>query len=449
METTVTLTMKDQQTYHVLFALDQRRCTAVQAAELLGRTVRQTRRKLAQFRKDGLASIPHKNRGRKPHNALPDQLRHKIVALVKDTYTDANNHHLTELLAECEDIHTSVSSVRRIRVEAGLPSPRKRRPPKHRAKRERKPQPGMMLQIDGSPCRWLGDDGPNFNIIAAIDDATNEVFAVFRQEEDTAGYLLLLRDVIKQRGIPLSLYSDRHMIFSPPKGAKLSVEDQLAGKHSQSQFGRAAQELGIGQIKAHSAQAKGRVEKTFNTLQDRLVVEMRLENISTIQEANDFLPGFLKRYNARFTKPPALDQPAYRPAPSKAQLDRILCLKFTRTVAKDNTVSFGGRHLPVAKPSGPSYARKKVRIHIATDGRISFWYQGWRIGKGPKVEGELRTEPSAIVAQLSPQDEPQPAKQPLQTPPKAKRRQPSVVTPAPDHPWRKFRYGKQYRHLLQ
>ena len=272
---------------------------------------------------------------------------------------------------------------------------------------------------------------------------------VFRQEEDTAGYLLLLRDVIKQRGIPLSLYSDRHMIFSTPKGAKLSIEDQLAGKHSQSQFGRAAEELGIGQIKAHSAQAKGRVEKLFNTLQDRLSVEMRLENITTIQQANDFLPGFLKRYNAKFVKSAAIPQPAYRPAPRKAQLDDSLCLKFTRTVAKDNTVSFGGRHLPVAKPSGPSYAKKKVRIHIAPEGRITFWYQGQRIGKGPKVEGELRTDPSAIVAQLPPQDEPQPAKQPSQTPPKRKRRQPSVVTPAPDHPWRKFRYGKEHHHLLQ
>lgn len=446
---TVTLTMQDHKTLQVLISLDEGKYTAGQASQLLGLCERQIRRKLEAFRKDGLASIPHKNRGRKPAHAIPDQLRDQVETLAKETYQGCNNHHLKELLAQREAIDISVSSVRRIRKHAGLSSPRKRRPSKHRSKRERKPQEGMMLQIDGSPFRWLGDDSPRFSMIAAIDDATNEVFAVFRQQEDTVGYMLLLRDVVKRRGVPLSLYSDRHSIFFPPKDAEPSVEDQLAGKNSQTQFGRAAQELGIAQIPANSPQAKGRVERLFNTLQDRLAAEMQIEGLSSIEQANDFLPPFLKRFNAQFMKPAADPDCAYRPAPQKAQLQQILCLQFTRTVANDNTVSFGGRCLAVCKPSGPSYAKKKVTIAVALDGRISFWYRDECIGKGPKAAGELRADASAIAAGLPSEAPPKTRPEPSPPPAKPKRRQALVVTPAADHPWRKSRYGKNAGPLVE
>lgn len=439
---TVTLTMQDQKTLQVLISVDEGKYTVAQGAELLGLCERQVRRKLKAFRTDGMESIPHKNRGRRPAHVISDQLRKQVADLAKGEYEHCNNHHFKELLAEREGIDISVSSVRRIRRDTGLSSPRKRRPPKHRSKRRPKPQPGMMLQIDGSPFRWLGDDGAEFSMIAAIDDATNEVFALFRKQEDTVGYMLLLRDVLKQRGVPLSLYSDRHSIFFPPARAEFSVEDQLAGKRPKTQFGRAAQELGIAQIPANSPQAKGRVERLFNTLQDRLTAEMRIEAIATIEQANEFLPRFLKRFNARFAKPPANPESAYRPAPKATELQQILCLEFTRTVAKDNTVSFGGHCLTVCKPSGASYAKKKVTIRIALDGSLSFWHQDQCIGKGPKAGGELRTDPSAIAAQLPPQASAK-AREELPPPPaKPKPKQASVVTPAPDHPWRRYRDGK-------
>lgn len=442
METTVTLTMEDRKTLQVLSGLDQGQYTAAQAAELLELCIRQVRRKLARFREDGVAGIPHKNRGRRPPNAIPDRVREQVVALADGDYKACNDHHLQELLAEREDIHLSVSSVRRVRRAAGLRSPRKRRPPKHRSKRERKPQAGMMLQIDGSPCRWLGDDGPSFNVIAAIDDATNEVFAVFRQEEDAAGYMLLLRDVIEKRGVPLSLYSDCHSALFPGKKAEPSLQEQLAGQGATTQVGRAARELGIQQIPSYAPQGKGRVEKLFNTLQDRLVVELGLEGIATIEEAKAFLPEFLKRFNAQFTKEPADAALAYRPAPEPDQLQQILCFEFTRVVAKDNTISFGGRRLSVGKKPGPSYAKKTVTVRVAPDGQFSFWHKDKCIGQGPKAEGELRTDPSEIADLLPADAPPQPPKQPVQAPRKPKRREPSPVTPPPNHSWRKFHYGK-------
>ena len=447
--TTVTLTMRDQQTLDVLSRLEQGVLRAAQAAELLGRSVRQVRRKLGAYRRHGIATVPHGNRGRTPHNALPISLRQRVAELAQDKYEQCNNHHLCELLAEHHHIQVSVSSVRRIRHRAGLRSPRTRRPPKHRSRRDRMPQAGMMLQIDASPAHWLGDQQPECTLLATIDDATNRVCAIFRTQEDTVGYLLLLRHVIREDGVPQSLYSDRHTIFLPPEGSTPSLDEQLAGTRPATQFGRAAHELGITQIPAGSPQAKGRVERLFGTLQDRLLQELRLAGITTLEQANAFLPGFLKRFNAKFAKAPADPAAAYRPAPKSSELDQILCLKFTRTVANDHTVSFGNRRLAVGTRSGPSYAHKRIEVHVALDGRLSFWYQGRRLGTGPTAYGELRVEPSRIVALLPPQEAPPPQRPAPQPPAQRTPRPSTAVKPAPDHPWRRFRYGKATRSVLQ
>lgn len=437
MEHRVTLTMADQKRLAVMIELDRGRYTAAQAAELLDLSVRQVRRIRARFRNEGVAAIPHHNRGRKPTHALPDALRQRVVQLVKDNYSDCNNHHLQDLLAQREGIRLSVSSLRRLRLDANRPSPRKRRAPKHRSRRERKPQPGMMLQIDGSPCHWLGEDQPPLTLLAAIDDATGETFALFRHHEDTVGYLSLLKQVLRKRGIPLSVYSDRHTLFSPHSHAELSIQHQLQGKTPPTQFGRAAQQLQITQIAAHSPQAKGRVERLFGTLQDRLVQELRLQDIDTIDDANAFLPQFLKRFNAQFRRPPADRTSAYRPPPKARQLNQILCLKYPRVVNNDHTVSLGGKSLDLGAAQGHSYARKRITVQVALDGRISFWHHGQRIGTGPKISGELRTDPSLLAAQLPPQPTaPKPPSPPAsQASPRP--RQPSAYKPPPDHPWRR------------
>ena len=450
---TVTLTMQDQETCQVMAALDGKRCSVQQAARLLELSIRQTRRKLRVYREADVAGIPHGNRGRRPANALGTALRKTVEDLARDTYPGYNNHHLRDTLEDDHGVSLSVSSVRRIRLGAKLSSPRKRRPAKGHCLRERMAQPGMMLQLDGSPYAWLGPEHPAFTVLAAIDDATGEAFALFRQEEDTVGYMLLLRDIIRQRGLPQSLYTDRHTIFRAPSKDTLSIDDQLAGKRPESQFDRAARQLGVRIITAHSPQAKGRVERLHNTFQDRLANELKTAQITTLDDANAFLKGFLPRYNRRFAKPPADPTSAYRPAPSKGELDHALALHFTRTAGKDNAVNFGGRRLLVTKSRAESYAKKRITVRVALDGKLSFWYRDQCLGKGPTAVGELRADPGRLADLLPQPDKPEkpaPLKKPRATAkPKAADPPQSGVTPKPDHPWRKFRFGKADRQLLQ
>lgn len=450
MRSPVTLSMQDQKTLEVLTLLDRRNCTVTQAAELLGKSRRQVYRKLKAYRQRAAAAIPHGNRGRTPSNALDPQLRQQIVALaVEGPYSQCNNHHVADLLAQRHGLHVSVATVRRLRHAAGVRSPRTRRPPKAHRPRTRKPQAGMMQQLDASPHHWFGPDLPPCALHAAVDDATGQVTAaLFRHAEDCAGYMGLMQQVARRYGLPLSVYSDRHDIFLAPSRTKLSIAQQLAGQQIPlSQFARALAELGITQITAHTPQAKGRVERLFGTFQDRLLQELRIAGTTTIEDANRFLPGFLRRYNARFAKPPTDPQSAWRPAPPRPLLQHVLCLKFTRTVAKDNAVTFGSRRLLVSS-SHTSYAHKRVQIHVTLDGRISFWHQGQSIGTGPRVVGELRTDPSLLARMLPPQEPvaapPQPA-----TPNRKPPREAVAVTPSPDHPWqRSFRYGKSRARKL-
>lgn len=445
METQVTLSMQDQKQAHVLQLLDSSRTTVGQAAQLLGLSERQVYRKLAAYRAEGIVAVPHGNRGRPPHNALDPRLRIETIGLIRsDAYKPLNTHHLAQILAENEGIHLSVSALRRLRMEVGAPSPRKRRSPKAHPGRDRKPSEGMMLQIDGSKHLWFGPDGGYFVLIWAIDDATGRVCgAVFRAEEDCAGYMLMLRQIIDRHGVPLSLYADRHSIFRPTAADKLTLEQQLAGQQEpMSQFGRAMDQLGIQRITAHSPQAKGRVERSFQTAQDRLLQEMRLAKITTIEQANAFLPRFIERYNCNFAKPAADPDPAWRAAPCQAEIDAALCLRYERTADNANAISFGGLRLTVAGKER-SFARKPIQIRVALDGQFTYHYKGETIGEGPRAEGELRTDASQL-AKLLPA--PAPNTSPCPEPPRGKsRREPVSVTPAPDHPWRKQPIGHKLR----
>ena len=445
----VTLSMQEQRTLQVLTLLSEGHMTAREAAEQLGHSVRHVRRELKAFREQGATSIPHGNRGRKPPNAICAQLRQRVAGLAQETYQAYNNHHLKDQLAETHGIAISVSSVRRIRAQANVPSPRKRRPPKHRTKRERKPQAGMMLQLDGSNHRWFGPQHPPCELLGAVDDATGTVCAaLFRHEEDTVGYMLLLGQVMRRHGVPLSLYSDRHSTFFVNHSEKPTVEEQLQGQEPTTQFGRAAGQLGIRLIRAYSPQAKGRVEKLFGTFQDRLIAEMATHQITSIDQANAFLPGFLERYNRRFAKAAADPQTAFRPAPPRQQLGCILCLQFPRTVANDHTISFGNRRLPVAHGSKVSYARKQIVVHVSLDGQLSYWLADHCLGKGPTATGPLTTDPCAIARQLPPPPPPPPISQPPTQPRQRKHQQRPTVIPSPNHPWRKFRYGKPHPDTL-
>jgi hypothetical protein len=235
----------------------------------------------------------------------------------------------------------------------------------------------MLLQIDGSPHTWLEDRGPRLTLVGAIDDATGTVpSALFREQEDTQGYLLLLEGILKGKGVPVALYSDRHSIFVRSTRDAETLEEQLAGRRQPTQFGDVLDRLGIRLVLAQSPQAKGRVERLWGTLQSRLVSELRLAGARTIQEANRVLRDFLPRFNAHFGVPPAEAHTAYRPA-TGIDLAGTVCFHYRRKVAKDNTLVWRDRVLQV--PPGndrSSYAKAVVEVQERLDGQVVVLYKG-------------------------------------------------------------------------
>lgn len=436
---------RDELRAKVLQELDKGTYSIEEVTALLNVTPRQVWRLLAAYRRDGVSSVPHGNRCRPPRHALDPAVVAAALALLRHELTGCNNQHAAELLAE-RGVTISPSTVRRLRLQDGLQLPRTRRSRKRHNRRERKPQQGMMLQIDGSLHRWLGPDGPQFTLVAAIDDATNEVFARFQPHEDLVGYLALLKQVIQRKGLPLSLYSDRHTIFRSPKAERRTLNEQLAGLNPMSQFGRACNDLAITMITAHSPQAKGRVENLFGTLQDRLVQELRLAGLSDMEQAQHFLPGFLKRYNRRFNKPAAHAESAYRPAPAAELLTQALCMKFQRVVQNDHTVSFAGQRLPLPKGQC-SYAGKKLTLCLSPQGRLTYWYQGELLGNGPQLQGRLLAD-LAVLAKALPPKAAAPAA-PAPAKPKAAHRGGTAVTPRADHPWRRPLLFKTDQQLVE
>lgn len=349
--------------------------------------------------------------------------RQRVIDLAADKYLGFNCRHFTELLTEREGIVLSRSTVRSILLGAGLPSPRKRRPPIHRSRRERYPQEGMLLQIDGSPHDWLEGRGPRMSLAGAVDDATGKVpHAVFRADEDAEGYFLLLRGVVERRGIPLALYHDRHAVFQVLPEKEPSLQDQLEGREPHTQFGRLMMELGITSIAAHSPQAKGRVERLWGTFQDRLVSELRLAGVGTMEEANRFLEDFLPRYNERFGTTPRQDGSAYR-AVGQLNLDTVFCFKYPRVVGADNVVRFRGERLQILPSSDrQSFARCSVEVHEQMDGTHRVCYQGCYLDIRPAPKEAAGARQITGTASHSPAPGP------------------GASIPAKDHPWRRWVY---------
>jgi len=425
MRETVTLNRKEQKRLMVLSAVGEGRLGVEEAAVGLWLSIRHVRRLLARFRKEGAAGVAHGNRGKRPHNKLDDSVRARVTQLAESRYAGMNTQHLTETLDESEGLSFSRSTIRRVLLEAGIRSPRIRRAPRHRTRRERRSQQGMLLQMDGSPHDWLEDRGPRFCLVGAIDDATNEVpYAVFRKEEDSQGYFELLEHIVANHGIPVAVYRDRHSIFQHPEKHSESMEEQLAGEKEPTQFGRLLKELGITSIPARSAQAKGRIERLWRTFQDRLVSELRVAGPQTMAEANQVLADFLPRYNRRFMVPSAQPGSAYRPVPPGFIPEEVFCLKHQRTVGYDNVIRFNNRRLQVQPGADrPSYARAKVMVHEAFDGGLAVYYKGQRLvtTDAPPDAAQLRSNKPArddLVKRF------------LGRPP---------WKPGPNHPWRRSR----------
>ena len=439
MRETITLNRKEQTRSKVLALLGERRCTAIQAVELLGVSRRHLFRLQAAFREEGPAGLTHGNRGRKPAHAIWQAVKDQVVELAASLYQGYNHTHLHEELVAEHGITISRRSVTRILRAAGLRSPRRRRPRRHRSRRQRMPREGMMLQVDGSQHNWLEGRGPRLVLVGAVDDATGEVVhALFREQEDAQGYLMLLREVVRTRGVPLAWYSDRHGIFASANDKEpWTLAEELAGRREPTQVARALESLGINLILARSPQAKDRVERCWGVLQDRLVKELRQVNACSLEEANQVLADYLPRFRARFARTPADGKPAYRPLARGTDLDAVCSFHYVRTVANDNTVRLEERLIQI--PAGPhlrSYAGCRVQLQERLNGSLAVVYQGCLIAHAPAPsKAPLRARRRRRQSEGTPAFKPEQLKlQPTTSPPATTRTAPAGPAPVAAEP---------------
>ena len=371
------MSQRDLQRYHTLHLVLEHRLTGAEAATALGLSERHVWWLVARLRAEGRQALVHGNRGRPSGRRLAAATQQQIVILARGPYAGLNTTHLTEKLQAEHELAVSRATVHRLLRAAGVARPRHRRPPRHRARRPRKAQAGQLVLWDGSPHAWLETRGPQCCLVGAMDDATGALLpgAHFVPAEDTGSYLRVLRTLVADCGIPLALYMDRHGIFRRNDHG-WTVAEELQGFQEPTQVGRAIAALGIEAIYALSPQAKGRIERLWSTLQDRLVAELRLAGITTVAGANAFLPEFTARFNARFARPATDTTPAWRPVPRGLDLDRVCSLYTAATVLNDNTVRIQGTVLQIPPgPGGRGYAKARVEIRHLLDGSWRIYYQ--------------------------------------------------------------------------
>jgi len=346
------------------------------AAEELCLSKRQVFRLKRKLKEKGIEGIIHGNRGRASPRRIPDPVRDTIDYLYRGKYDGFNISHFTEMLEEREEIFICRETVRGILLQKGSYK-KKKRYPKHRSWREPMPKEGMMLQFDTSDHDWLEARGPKIKLIGGIDDATKDVpHAKFAYQDSVEENMAVCKRIIKRKGIPLSFYVDKDSKFITTRHGGLHVN--IKKEQEKTQMARAWEELGINVIYAESPQAKGRIERLWGTFQDRLISELRLEGISSLEEANEYLHSvFLPKYRRKFTRKPKVEEIAYRPISEGMDLDQILCIKEKRRVQGDNTINYKARKyqiLPTETRFG--FAKAKVEVQKHLDGSIHIFYKG-------------------------------------------------------------------------
>lgn len=435
-----------------------------EGAAALRMSARQFQRLKERFREGGAEALRHRGRGRLSHRRLPADTAVEVQALLSDRYKGFNDTHATEKLREIEKIAISRESVRRLRRALGLPAVHRRRPAQHRSRRPREQAAGQLVQVDGSPFDWLEGRGPAMTLLGAIDDATSQVLALhFRPAEDLHGYLTLFAQVFTTHGLPLAFYGDRLNVFVR-NDRHWTLAEELQGTRHPTHLGRVLQDLGIGYIAAHSPQAKGRVERLWQTLQDRLVSELRLRGIATRADANAVLPHFLADFNRRFTVPPATPLAVWRRPPRT--LAQLLSCRYTVRVARDTTVTLGPRwaQLPRA-PQGQSYVGRRVEVRELLDGRLLVFSDARLLATHAAPPGDFTLKPRrapgadrrlapAPAGPQSPQDRrsprasrPHPPSNSAAAARSPGRRHPP--RPTPNHPWSRSIRLHQLRTALR
>lgn len=385
------LTMQEAERYKVISEVEGGYLKVGEAAEILGLSERQVYRIKARVRKEGAGGVIHKSKGKKAPLWLTEKIKDKIDHLYKTKYRGFNLTHMTEFLNMEERIRVSRESVRQILLEKGSYT-KQRRYPKHRQWREPCSREGQMVQYDTSDHDWLEGRGPKLYLIGGVDDATSKVaWAKFVLTDGVRQNMEVFWGIVRRRGIPLSVYVDCGSNFKTTRHQ--SMEYQLKREYPSTQFARALEELGVRIIYAYSPQAKGRIERKFGVFQDRLCSELRLHNISTLEEANRYLwEKFIPKHNQMFFRSAKEPGSAYRQIPKGLVLKDVFCLKEERVVAGDNTISYNGKIFQILPNEYRlSFVKAKVKVHEHLDGSIHIFYQGKKL-KHKQIPKE-RTKP--------------------------------------------------------
>lgn len=363
-----------------------------QVARALTISLRQVQRLKERYRAAGVAGLLHRGRGRPSPQRVPADIEQRVGTLLQTTYRDMNDCHATEKLREVEGLAVSRAWVQRRRRALGLPPKHRRRPGQYRSRRPPETCMGALVQLDASPFAWLEGRGPAMSLHGAIDDATGTVLAlVFRPTEDLHGYATLLHQLGTTYGLPLALYGDRLNVFVR-NDRHWSLAEQLQGEQTPTHFGQMLRHLGIGFIPAGSPQAKGRIERLWRTLQDRLTVELRLQGITTVAAATAFLPRFLADFNRRFAHAPADATAVWRPAPR--DLAAMLSCHYVRRVSADNVVRLGPRLVQLPRrPHGQTTAGRRVDVHECVDGRLIVRLDGQPLTVQPSPGPDFTLKP--------------------------------------------------------
>lgn len=374
------LKQKDLKRATLIEACIKGECTVKQVANALGLSERRVKQIKKEVKQNGVKSIQHGNRGRKPKNTISNDTRKKILELRSSyEYEISNFKHFQELLKERENIDISYSALYNILRNAGIKSPKKHRKTKLHHRRKRKECEGMMLQADGTPFDWF-ENGQNYSLHGFIDDATGKITGLYMcKNECLLGYLEVLRQTLENYGIPISLYPDKYSVFFPPKKVDdhITIEEQLNGREKGvTQFGRIVEELGIDMFPAASPQAKGRIERLWETLQSRLVTEFRINKITTIEQANNFFIEYIPKYNSKFAVEPLSKKNVFLKVPKRYNLDELLCVRFERTIDNAGVFSINNSKFQITD----KYLPPKTKVQIFLSQKI-----GMRVKSNNKI----------------------------------------------------------------
>jgi transposase len=410
------MSAKEMSRLEVMQRLAEKRLKQKEAAEILGVTVRQVKRLLKKYRQSGAGGLISQRRGKASNHQLSVEVKQRGLDLLKGKYRGFGPTLACEKLVEVEGLKISDESVRQIMMAEGLWKARKERKITVHQMRERRACFGELVQIDGSPHAWFEERGSACTLLVAIDDATGKLVGLlFVEHESFHSYASLVKAYFERYGKPVAFYSDKHGIFRVNQ-ASVSAGEALT------QFGRAMQDLEIQILCANSPQAKGRVERANQTLQDRLVKEMRLRSISNMEQGNAYLAEFLADFNQRFAVPPRSQHDAHRPLTRLENLAQILSWQEIRTVSKNLTFQFK-KVVYQIQTKRPTYALRNAQVTVCEDatGQVTLLY------KNKPLEFTIfhKQEHQAEIVDTKDVD-------------RALRAQYLSRIPAPDHPWRKF-----------